>query len=1079
MKQRIIRAARSAEQARVHTKRRLAVEMLEPRQLLAADTADCASPYETPVDQFAQVSDAHSLQTQAASIEAAVLLNLRANEAESSNVVLNTLPEHFSAAVNFAGVDWTLEFEKHSVFGENTRFLVDDSSGQLLEFDQPVDRSYLGTVAERPDYSVSALLTKGGLMANIIRPGETTLFIRPAFDSGDRSLHSISFSEQSDAHTHDHSEEEPELIEATTPQLAPSIASPDLMPSTSASEPVTPAAAGFGDSMATLSPSRVIQVREFEVGVEIGSAALLNNYPGSTTQQKVENAMLEAQNIPGNLDARYLHGAGIKHRLGVVIIRTGSDPFTVNNGNDSGGLSAFRSYWNNLQANEGKAATHDLAVYHVRANPSGLAYVNSVGTSYRYALSASNGPSSWADGTLVHEFGHSWSLGHVPSNPSNSYYESKPRDNNGSNTAGGSDVFVSVMHGGGSHNIGRLSTGEANQVYNVSLGKTQFGDPVTPVAVRPFGHRDSVVAADTPVTIDVVANDYDANNDILDAQLLDTVSQQGGTISLSVGTGPGGRNEIVYTPPVVTTGSDFFHYTVVDSTGKTDWGAVYIESAVINADPFATEYRYDMGPSGQIVRDGYVGLYPETSGDAYWTGAVGGIDRGAQNGIGEDGHDFITAIGPATFSHHVMNGVWRVTLNMTDTNMARDNMSISAEGGQVGFGDIDRDAGGFMTIGFDLSVADGVLDLTFSDLDGDEGWVVNRIVLQRKSTATDLAFQFDFGPNSAGAYQTTDAPAVLAAGNTHWNSVTRDTGDVDLVINAEGGASSVNLKIREANDGSPFNFAVGAAGLEDRTADYTGFHGTELMNDLVFTREFDDLGLQISDLPTGKYAVYTLLREPSAAGRTYSVDIGAGIGDTPSFGDFGLGNTTASPAEAPNEWTHRQNFYAETVEVFDGESLFVLIDSTNDQYVSLQGLQVVRIEDVELPENVYQIDIGPTTEGVHNGSNAPASLPSQYEIWNGYSVATHGDSLDAIVDGEGNPAPGVSVRLREAADGQPFDFNAPAVGLEQRDANYSGFYGSDLLSHLAFSRSHDDLGAEVRLELTPLTLAPVPVAGFL
>jgi len=97
------------------------------------------------------------------------------------------------------------------------------------------------------------------------------------------------------------------------------------------------------------------------------------------------------------------------------------------------------------------------------------------------------------------------------------------------------------MHGGGDHNIGRLATDEANTVYGTRQNKRSYGDLVpNPGPIPPFGHRDQVIATGGPITIDVIANDFDANNDVLDVQLLDTVSQQGGTIALSAGTGPGG-----------------------------------------------------------------------------------------------------------------------------------------------------------------------------------------------------------------------------------------------------------------------------------------------------------------------------------------------------------------------------------------------------------------------------------------------------------------------------------------------------------------------------------------------------------
>lgn len=749
------------------------------------------------------------------------------------------LPTEFTTTIEYQGETLTLNLDKNSIFGENTKFFVDTGSGELVQIDHGLDRSYLGTVAEYPTYMVSAWLSSEGLRANVIRPNMPSLLVEPLGvaaraigPGGGAIMHQVSVDEAG-ATTEDHDHDGDGIQDHVPGDHTNDIGGghpPDCACSlccggTTSSSSDLPAA------LATLPPARTIEVREYEIGVEIGSNALNNNYNGATLQDKVDHAMDVAAGIPGNLDARFLRAAGIKHRLGTVIVRTTSDPFTVSNGNDSGGLSAFRNYWNNLQANEGIAPTHDLAVYHVRSAPSGLAYVNSVGSSNRYALTASNGPTSWADGTLAHEFGHSWSLGHVPGGTVSSpdFYEARPRSNG--NAAGGDDFFISIMHGGGNHNSVKLSTGEANRVLNAKSSKLSFGDVVASVEVAPFGAADAFNAFGGPITIDVIANDYDANNDVLDVQVRDTVSFMGGTISLSNDTGPGGRNELIYTPPADLQGRDFFHYTVVDSTGRADWGAVY------------------------------------------------------------------------------------VTVDVPLENLG--------------------------------------------------------------------AYQFDFGPNINGTYAGTESPRFVGETYTNWNSVTRNDADVNTVVDAEGNASNVTLKVRETTDGGTFDFAAPGSGLEDRTAtNYTGLYGTQLMTDLMFTRNNDDLGIQIDGLPSGEYAVFAMLREPDASTRTYSVDIGVGTSETVSHGDFGLGNATTLPADDPVFWVDNQNYYTETVSVGSGDSLFVLIDSTDSEFVSLQGLQVVRLTS---PLN-FEVDSTTGRAALHN-------ISDELLVIDGYAITSSTNSL--------------------------------------------------------------------------------------
>ncbi|MEQ8835201.1 MAG: M12 family metallo-peptidase, partial [Lacipirellulaceae bacterium] len=696
----------------------LRFEPLEERRLLAADatTADLSSSDQASVSfasDFLAWQQSQAPRTPALSSENVV-------GASYADLVLPTgLPESFAVEIEYAGETLTLELNKNSIFGENTKFLVDDGSGNLEQVDHGIDRSYLGTVAEDPRLAVSAWLGETGLHATIIRPNQPSITVEPYSASTTTGQHRISVEAEApasyDNHDHngdgipDHAPEDhtDETGGGHPPGCTCSSCCGIAGDETEVSALTPSAAAGDGGpfsegdpnvSATTLAPTRTIEIREFEVGVEIGSAALLNNYSGSTTQQKVDNAMSVAQGIPGNLDARFLRAAGIKHRLGTVIIRTGSDPFNVANGNDSAGLSAFRNYWNNNPQEVGN--THDLAVYHVRAAPSGLAYVNSVGGSFRYALSASNGPTSWADGTLAHEFGHSWNLGHVPSGTTHSadFYESRPRPNG--NAAGApadqDSRGISIMSGAGSRNIGRLSTGEANRVLDAKQNKLQFGDTVAnEPEVAPFGWVDSVVANGSPVTIDVIANDHDANNDVLDAQLRDTVSFLGGTISLSQNTGPGGRNEIIYTPPASVSGDDFFHYTVVDSTGRTDWGAVYVRSTSITVDTSQTFYSYDPGtPSSPVFSSNdvqAVRITHETTGDITWSIGVLSEDR-PNSGQNAYNRDFVRGFQDTTWSHKIASGIWRVTLNMSDPEFSFDNMFVDAEGERK-VSDIDRPQG--------------------------------------------------------------------------------------------------------------------------------------------------------------------------------------------------------------------------------------------------------------------------------------------------------------------------------------------------------------------------------------------------
>ena len=67
---------------------------------------------------------------------------------------------------------------------------------------------------------------------------------------------------------------------------------------------------------------------------------------------------------------------------------------------------------------------------------------------------------------------------------------------------------------------------------------------------------------DTPVTIDVLENDYDGNGDTMVLKSVDPRGAKGGSVALSED-----GKQVVYTPAPGFVGQDTFAYTIVDSTG--------------------------------------------------------------------------------------------------------------------------------------------------------------------------------------------------------------------------------------------------------------------------------------------------------------------------------------------------------------------------------------------------------------------------------------------------------------------------------------------------------------------------------
>ncbi|HED64083.1 MAG TPA: DNRLRE domain-containing protein [Planctomycetes bacterium] len=128
------------------------------------------------------------------------------------------------------------------------------------------------------------------------------------------------------------------------------------------------------------------------------------------------------------------------------------------------------------------------------------------------------------------------------------------------------------------------------------------------------------------VVLDVLGNDFDANGDSLSILSFDSTSSLFGSVTLSPGTGPGGRDELIYTAPSGFGGLlDSFHYRVVDGSGSTATGLVLsrartrpVASIATDADTYVNDAtihgtestlvvkRSTAGPNSPFTRTGWL-----------------------------------------------------------------------------------------------------------------------------------------------------------------------------------------------------------------------------------------------------------------------------------------------------------------------------------------------------------------------------------------------------------------------------------------------------------------------------------------
>jgi hypothetical protein len=125
--------------------------------------------------------------------------------------------------------------------------------------------------------------------------------------------------------------------------------------------------------------------------------------------------------------------------------------------------------------------------------------------------------------------------------------------------------------------------------YPESFGWATWIDRFTVEApVGPLARADDAgeVARGMGTRIDVTANDRHTLGQWFDVWFSDSHSQAGGAVTRSAGTGTGGRDELVYTPPPGYSGPDCLEYTVVDGVFRHSTATVFVRVSEVCAADF-------------------------------------------------------------------------------------------------------------------------------------------------------------------------------------------------------------------------------------------------------------------------------------------------------------------------------------------------------------------------------------------------------------------------------------------------------------------------------------------------------------
>lgn len=255
----------------------------------------------------------------------------------------------------------------------------------------------------------------------------------------------------------------------------------------------------------------------------------------------------------------YAEQVALQYRITAFVLRTDpEDPYTLSDASSL--LDEFQDEWLRNQGDVERDVAHLMTGRDLLSSTIGIAFLPGVCHSTRgFGLSQSRFSTINARRVALtaHELGHNWNMPHC----------------NGQTDCA---IMCSAL-GGCTGNLTTFSETDAvnarnyaNAVACLDLAEG-YKAPLAPRASR----DQAATIPNTPVTLDVLANDFDGNCDTVTIAAFPPASVEGGVLTLSVGTGPDGRDELTYHPPPGNLTLDTFVYTVTDGT-LTDTGNVFI-----------------------------------------------------------------------------------------------------------------------------------------------------------------------------------------------------------------------------------------------------------------------------------------------------------------------------------------------------------------------------------------------------------------------------------------------------------------------------------------------------------------------
>lgn len=271
----------------------------------------------------------------------------------------------------------------------------------------------------------------------------------------------------------------------------------------------------------------------------------------------VAATIADVESVLNAVDLIYARDVGIDHAITTIIVRDNIiDPYSTTDAYAA--LREFADHWQNNQGAVQRDVAHLMTGREIDGNIIGVAYLNAVcGYGYGYSQTRYTGNLAFRAGLTAHELGHNWGANHCD---------------------GDSDCFIMCGGiGGCSGNVTRFGNRSMRDITTFRDSRTCLAAGAAfPTPLAPAARSDTAATVtNAPVLVDVLNNDIDGNCELIIISGFTSITANA-TIARSVGTGPGGRDQLRYTPRAGYVGNEAFSYSIADSTGRQSASTVLV-----------------------------------------------------------------------------------------------------------------------------------------------------------------------------------------------------------------------------------------------------------------------------------------------------------------------------------------------------------------------------------------------------------------------------------------------------------------------------------------------------------------------